>query len=422
MKVFLVLFFALLTTVFSQDNRVKLKYDSSKAPADNPLKGFVPYSGDGLNGQFPFSMEWFYLGLKDIMNGPESFTFETSLEKKLKEAASRGKQSIFRIYLDYPSEGHAVPQFLIDNGHKLISYKNDDTDNKGGLSPDYKDENLIKAMEASIKAMGKKYDGDPRIGFITVGYLGHWGEWHTYPNEHLMAKRDVQLRIIKAFYTSFKETKFLLRYPDYWDKSMPCGFHDDSFCAETLFSKKKDWYFQSKATKAGTLDIWKSQPIGGELYPPFQKKIWTSKPPKKAENYEKCVQESHCSWLINNAVFNGKWDKGVKAQAIQGAKLLGYEFFVESFLINDSELKVKISNKGVAPFYYQWPIKLVNLDTQESIITDWDIRRILPGTPTEFKIKVTGKNFGLQVNNPMKGGKEIMFANETQNENLLILK
>lgn len=401
---------------------VKLKYDSSKAPADNPLIGFVPYSGDGLNGQFPFSMEWFYMGLKDIMNGPSSFTFEKSLEKKLTEAASRGKQSIFRIYLDYPSKGHTVPQFLIDNGHKLIQYKNDDTDNKGGFSPDYKDEKLVKAMEASIRAMGNKYDGDPRIAFITVGYLGHWGEWHTYPNNHLMAERKVQLRIIKAFHDSFKKTHFLLRYPDKWNEKYPCGFHDDSFAVETLYGKNKDWHFLSQATRAKNLDIWKTRPIGGELYPPFQKKIWTSSPPKKAENYEECVKKTHCSWLLNNAVFNGKWDAKVKGKALQGAKMLGYELYVDSFQLKKNEIKIKMVNKGVAPFYYNWPVELIDLDSQVTVKTNWDIRLLQPNKEWEFKAKVKGENFALRVKNPMEGGKNILFANETQTKKWLILK
>ena len=421
MKLYTLIFLTLFSPLLAND-WVKLKYDSSKAPADNPLKGFIPYSGDGKNQQFPYSMEWFYLGLDEIMNGPNSFTFENSLEKKLTEVSARGKQSVFRIYLDYPSKKHAVPKFLIDKGHKLIPYKNNDPDNKGGLSPDYKDENLVKTMVASIKAMGKKYDGDPRIAFITVGYLGHWGEWHTYPNEHLMAKRSVQLRIIKAFHSAFKTTKSLLRYPDHINKNMPCGLHDDSFAFATLYNKKEDWYFLSRAQKSATTELWKTQPIGGEIYPPLQKKLWDSKPPKKAEDYLECVRQTHCSWLLNNAVFNGIWDKTKKEKAIKGAKALAYEFYVESFAISNGQLSIKINNKGVAPFYYKWPIEVVNLETKKAFQTNWDIRKILPGKAQEFKCQVNGNKLGLIIKNPMPTGSPIKFANETQTDDILILK
>ena len=369
-------------------------------------------------------MGWFQFRFRPIkyIFGPNSFTFENSLGKKLTEVSNRGKQSVFRIYLDYPSKKHAVPKFLIDKGHKLISYKNNDPDNKGGLSPDYKDESLVKAMVASIKAMGEKYDGDPRIAFITVGYLGHWGEWHTYPNDHLMADRKVQLRIIKAFHSAFKTTKFLLRYPDHIDKTMPSGLHDDSFAFATLYNKKKDWYFLSRAKKFNATELWKTQVIGGEIYPPLQKKLWDTKPPKNAEDFLECVKQTHCSWLLNNRIFNGKWDKTKKERAIKGAKALGYEFYVESFLISKNQLSVKITNTDVAPFYYKWPIEVVDLESKKAFPTKWDIRNILPGKNLEFKCQVDGNKLGLRIKNPMPTGSPIKFANKTQTGDILILK
>jgi hypothetical protein len=36
--------------------------------------------------------------------------------------------------------------------------------------------------------------------------LGHWGEWHTYPQENLMAPTSVQQRIINAYNSSFTIT------------------------------------------------------------------------------------------------------------------------------------------------------------------------------------------------------------------------
>ena len=411
MKQFLLLSFLFTFLSFGSEWKT-LKYVPENAPADNPLKGFVPYAGDGLDNKFPYSMEWFYLKMSDIMNGPNSFTFDKSLEVKLKETASRGKQSIFRIYLDYPSKGHGVPEFLIKNGLKMLPYKNDDPDNKGGVSPDYNDEKLIKAMEVSIKEMGRLYDGDPRIGFITVGYLGHWGEWHTYPNEHLMASRKVQLRIIKAFHEAFKTTRFLLRYPPHFEKSMPCGFHDDSFSFSTLPGKKEDWHFLTVSEEAKTLNVWKKHPIGGEIYPPLQRKMWSSKPPKKTQDYKECVKQSHCSWLINNAVFNGKWKAEDKAKAISGAKMLGYEFHISAYKFEKGRIHLKIKNNGAAPFYYKWPITLTG-ESGKIITTDWDITKILPGEEKVFSVLFTKKQATVRIPNPMKSGKGIQFANES---------
>ena len=58
---------------------------------------------------------------------------------------------------------------------------NDFGNNGVSVSPDYSDPRLVTALEAFITALGRRYDGDPRIGFITLGLIGFWGEWHTWP-------------------------------------------------------------------------------------------------------------------------------------------------------------------------------------------------------------------------------------------------
>ena len=45
--------------------------DYRPGPADNPLKGFLPYAGNYTT--FPHSMEWGYLPLRSLMTGPTNF-------------------------------------------------------------------------------------------------------------------------------------------------------------------------------------------------------------------------------------------------------------------------------------------------------------------------------------------------------------
>src|SRR5690242_5655919 len=62
------------------------------APADNPLKGFLPYAGSYQS--FPYSMEWFYLSLRDVMTGPRQFRWD-ALDRQLDDIAGRGHQAVF---------------------------------------------------------------------------------------------------------------------------------------------------------------------------------------------------------------------------------------------------------------------------------------------------------------------------------------
>lgn len=45
--------------------------------------------------------------------------------------------------------------------------------------PDWNDKFVIDRIWALLKALGNRYDGDPRIGTIDIGLYGSWGEWHT---------------------------------------------------------------------------------------------------------------------------------------------------------------------------------------------------------------------------------------------------
>ncbi len=276
--------------------------DYAPAPAGNPLKGFLPFydaygsAENPIKSDFPHSMEFFYVPLKNLMNGPDGFTFDTGLEPQLISISRRGHQAVFRVYLDYPGRVSGIPDFLRKGGLKVRNYPYFGNLPTLSLSPDYDDPELITALESFIAAFGRRYDGDPRIGFIQIGLLGFWGEWHTWPQdghtqetallksqpdpkeEDWFASEATQLRILNAFDAAFDQTRILLRYPMvksrgqeaapyrrtvYQSVNMDIGYHDDSFAYETAFGA--DWYFMSRMQWRGAIDKWKTQPIGGEL-------------------------------------------------------------------------------------------------------------------------------------------------------------
>ena len=97
----------------------------SAPPTNNPLKGFMPYQGDYAT--FPYSIEWNYLPLRSLMTAPTNFNW-TNLEALISDVASRGHQTVFRVYLDYPTLPTGIPQYLLDAGlatvqlHRLRQY------------------------------------------------------------------------------------------------------------------------------------------------------------------------------------------------------------------------------------------------------------------------------------------------------------
>jgi len=190
------------------DERVELVY--APGPAANPLKGLVPYSND-TNMHFPHSMEFGYVGLADLMLGYDEFDWQP-MERLLNPIAGRSHQAVFRVYLEYPNKTNGIPIFLLKDGLKVHRYLNTNTQPfppANVETPDYEDKNLRRALVNFIAALGKKYDGDPRIGFVTAGLLGTWGEWHTYPRGELFASKTVQAEVMDVYAAAFQVTPVL---------------------------------------------------------------------------------------------------------------------------------------------------------------------------------------------------------------------
>ncbi len=410
------------------------------APPDNPLKGLVPYSGDH-GEKFPHSLEFNYLPLRALMTGAEKFDWRP-LDQLLDDVASRGHQTIFRIYLEYPGiKQIGAPQFLLDAGLKTFSYKHGKDE---VTTPDYTDPRLRTALTNFIRALGKRYDGDSRIGYITAGLLGQWGEWHDYPREDLFATKEVQREVMEAYATAFPRTPVLLRYPagdnhpEYEPNDRrPFGYHDDSFAWATLETGKKndDWYYLALLQRAGPVAIekWKTHPVGGEIRPELWGRIFDANPKHKhAQDFAKCVAETHVTWLMDTGMFRKKQTAEQRARAIEQVRRMGYEFHIATAdfpaVARAEKLSVALTvhNKGVAPFYADWRLELGAMDTKGELIrtwpTDWKLTGLLPADPPrrwETAIDVVALPPGryrllLRVANPLPNGLPLRFANATQ--------
>jgi len=409
----------------------------SASPTNNPLKGFMPYSGNYTT--FPHSMEWNYLSLRALMNGPTNFDW-SSLETLLNTVASRGHQTVFRVYLDYPGKSVGIPQYLLDAGLATHSYT-DYGNNGKSVSPDYENPLLRQAVTNFIAALGARYDGDPRIGFITVGLLGFWGEWHTYPHTEWFASETTQNQVLTAFTNAFRQTRLLCRYPNITGSlspaTLPIGYHDDSFAFSTI--APPSWHFLGQMAGVGETNKWRTQPIGGEVRPEVQSCMWdtnnTSCVPS-GQAFDLCVDLSHASWMLNHGAFSPGFTGDQKALALAGSARLGYELYVSNAVLVDASVSgslrvdLQLRNTGVAPFYYDWPVQLGARNSSNVLVktwtTTWKLPSLLPAaTNTLWTWSQAGHDLEagqhtllLRVQNPLTNGVPFRFANDTQDADL----
>jgi hypothetical protein len=380
-------------------------------------------------------MEWSYLPLRGLMSGAANFDW-SSLDNLLSSDAGRGHQTVFRVYLDYPTLPTGIPQYLLDAG--LITYSYNDYGNNGvSVCPDYSNSLLQQALTNFIAALGARYDGDPRIGFITVGLLGFWGEWHTYPHTNWFASTAVQDEVLNAYAAAFSKTKLLVRWPSGTNPSArQIGYHDDSFAYQTI--APPSYMFLGLLAAAGETNKWMTQPIGGELYPPEQLCIWDSASNcvPLSQEFTNCVALTHPSWLLNQGVFDPGFSGTQQTLALAGSKSLGYELYVSNAVLTDAtttgrlSLNLQVLNTGVAPFYYDWPVFLGAFNSSNQLANtwpaSWKLSSVLPKV-TNAVWTWSQTNHGLAsgpyklllcVQNPMTNGMSFSFANTTQNADL----
>ncbi|GHJ42852.1 hypothetical protein Cs7R123_01940 [Catellatospora sp. TT07R-123] len=451
---------------------------SAPGPVDNPLKGWARFyspGGDQNNG-FPHSLTWGYFGLSEIMtNASNCGSYNWAiLDSMLAETAGYGNQAAIRIYMTYPGgtgnhPANAIPACF--NGN--VATRADATWNV--VHPDYDSPFLINALKNFIAAFGARYDGDPRIGFIHLGLVGLWGEWHTWPYDtdtadglpNYMPTDANGAQIVAAFDTAFNKTKVEIRYPDAAGgaaNSRDIGYHDDSFCFRegsplqgvTLpASLGGASYAQLQRNIAtGTENKWITSSIGGELRPEIQVSAFQSWPNGSGtvDNLKACIELTHATWMINEgSAAYSPTDANVTA----GVQLMGYNLTVNNAYYQNTasgttNVGVQISNTGVAPFYYPWTMTLGLKNSSGTVVqtwdTPWDLRTVQPlnirafpdwnvgsdptyrafGYPQYFQTSVNlgavpqgAYQWVLRVKNPLEAvdtdAKKLRFANATQN-------
>lgn len=352
---------------------------------DNPLRGFMTsYSWNEPANDFPHQLEYFYVPMANVWD-ENGETFDSGLEPLIAAAAARGHHTVMRVYIDYPGNESGLPAYLADQV-SCQTY----TDFGGGCSPDYDDPDLVDAMLGLIEALGSRYDGDPRLGFLQVGLLGFWGEWHTWPHDDWFPSPDTQMSLLNAYDAAFQHTHMQIRLPHANALSLRMGFHDDSFAYYTIGDV--DWFFVPILESVGAQNRWQEVVIGGELRPELQGWVFDEdyELGTYQQDFDECVQATHVTYLLNYNAFNesNTGYVGAEKERAEAAVLkMGYQFELVGASLSASglldgmvevQISVDISQTGVAPFYYPIMLQLDSDALDAPIVSTEDLKTLLP--------------------------------------------
>ena len=290
---------------------------AASGPLDNPLKGYCLYTNAGKIHR-PYSMVFQYVSWRELEPIEGKYTFEDWEKKDWNHPRAKDKHLVLRVYVDYPSKPSGLPEWLRAKGVKESSYR----EYGGGKSPDYNHPKMVEAMERFIAALGKRYNTHPRVAFIQLGFLGFWGEWHTYPRAELFASEATQHRILKAYQKAFPDKQLMARYADgVLAKYKGIGFHDDMFPEDT--DNGEDWSFLARMRRGGHADGWKQNVVGGEMVPHAAQK-WLG---NQWAHTQEMISRSHFSWI---GPYGPALDENVslnlQARSDQLVRKMGYQF------------------------------------------------------------------------------------------------
>jgi hypothetical protein len=376
---------------------VQVQPQESDAVLNNPFMGLVPAAAGGPYVQ-PHRLVYMVLSWRDLEPEKGKFAF-AEIEKKYKFETwnQQGVKVILRFVLDYgTNQKHMdIPDWLYQEINGDGTWYDEDVGK--GFSPNYDNPKLIAAHQRVMQKLGERYDHDPRVAFLALGSLGHWGEWHTYSDEKVnipFPKLAVSDQYVQHYLDAFPDKKLLMRrpHPIVLDKHL--GLYNDMFGSPRSTSDFVDWFENGYRSSLAGADIpampdfWRTGPSGGEFG-----NAGSVRGLLQPENIGEVLAEakrSHVSWMGATVLSEAKLNPIEQRNLNQFLETIGYRYVIRSATYPDRvrqggnlPLTMRIDNRGAAPFYYPWPLELSLVDgagkVVASTVTNEDIRRWLPG-------------------------------------------
>lgn len=372
----------------------------------NPLQGFYTWHDGGIIPVSPPPTEHYLRVTWADLEPSEGVYDFTSLDQALAEVGPKDRIAFGVMTMDTCCSDHNgldVPPYLKDHLAKGFWIKAD-PGNYGHVDkvyvPDWNDAYFLDRWRKLWLAIGKHWDGNPRLAWVDLRGYGNWGEghlaganayhWSQFPyddatvNIHGAERGTIASRfaIEDAMIDAMPHTQLLAMTDDKevlvhaLNRSPAIGMRRDSWGADMFGGSLLDGV--PAADQAVVLDRWKTAPFIVESYG------WTKVFEAGLDGITRQVEDYHLS-AIGNGNFNvNQWsDLPPEQQAalVRAGNRAGYRYVpvAMAYRITAScplELRLDLRNDGVAPAYepWQWHIWLTTrLDATAIIPT------VLPG-------------------------------------------
>ena len=374
--------------VFAQEGFKEIVVESN-IESVQPMTGIVFWQGDRTNTD-AIALEFSYMLYNDAVDSDGNFVWD-KVDNKLADIASRNHQAIFRFRYAYVGKTTSVPQYI----KNLSDYHETEGNSEGRNTwfPDWTHPELAAFTLRFYKAFAERYDHDPRLAFVQVGF-GLWAEYHIYDGPFRLGETFPSKAFQQSFFmhldTVFQYKPWSISIDAASDSYSPFeeqpnlldihfGLFDDSFMHQDHAGyNTESWNFFDRKR-------YEYAPAGGEFsyYTDYDQRHVLDLPDGPyGTPYETFAKNFHISYIIGNDQPSYQTMQRIKDASMAS----GYKFKIVSFRASADSSIVEVTNEGVAPFYYPAFVAVNGVRSSESL------QYLLPDEVKTFHISAGGDN------------------------------
>ncbi|MBQ4357781.1 MAG: DUF4832 domain-containing protein, partial [Paludibacteraceae bacterium] len=383
----------------------------STISSPEPLKGIVFWPEQAANQsdlQNSISLEYSYCLPCQVVTGKTDGVIQynwTSFENLLNDIVSRGHQAIIRFRYEYPNEtleniptctcnqagATAVPLYIKNGSYDYGPEYSKTVEGDGKtFYADWTNDELKWFTKQFYTDFAARYDNDPRIAFIQVGF-GHWSEYHIYDDNGLPSgwkgkyfpDNAYQSEFLQHINATFKNTPWSISIDAADDSYTPIagnstllglnfGLFDDSFMHAKHDIAQGEGWNETEWITMGT-DRWKRAPGGGEIsyYTENDQHNFLNPAGMYGVTWEQAAAKYHISYIIGNDAPDGPY--ATESRLNEARKNAGYSFEITAYSTDGTSISATVKNNGVAPIYHDAYVTVKNVRSTTSL------KGLLPG-------------------------------------------
>lgn len=376
----------------------QVRYRSSDAYFVNPLIGYMQ-NAERSKLYTETSLVYIDLTWRELEPERGQFNWAAIAEANhLSRWRAEGKHAVLRFVCDLPGkEAHRdIPDWLYAATGDGMDY---DIDYRRGYCPNYANAVFREEHHRALREIGRYFTENwgAFVAYVELGSLGHWGEWHVKYADGLpyLPKTEIRKEYVDAYTEAFPNARLLSRR-SFQEMPAGTGIYNDVTGnvpeTERLLRELSEGADFGSAQEEGAIkplsEIWNSAPVGGEYTSSRSMEDMLN---RDFRSTLKLIEASHTSFLgpkipdMRAAADDD--DRKLSETALLNARkiqgMLGYRYRVTEIGISDAatedgvwttlyklltgqmdtsqtykSVRVTLRNDGLAPMYFDWPVKL----------------------------------------------------------------